>query len=96
MYQPEEIKQIVAPIAARYGVKRLYLFGSYARGDNSESSDIDFRIENGRVKGLQMAFLHDELEDALHRPVYLLATVALNEAFLASIRKEEKLLYEQS
>lgn len=94
MYQPEEIRKIVAPIAARYGVNRMFLFGSYARGDSSETSDIDLRIDKGRVKGLQMAFLHDELEEALHRPVDLLSTAALDEAFLASIRKEEKLLYE--
>ena len=92
----ENITAKVKPLAQKYHVKEVYLFGSYARGDNSESSDIDFRIEKGRVKGLQMAFLHDELEDALHRPVDLLSTGALNEAFLASIRKEEKLLYEQS
>ena len=96
IYTVEQIRSIATPIARSYGVKSLSLFGSYARGDNSESSDIDFRIEKGRVKGLQMAFLHDELEDALHRPVDLLSTGALNEAFLASIRKEEKLLYEQS
>lgn len=96
MYQPEEIKRIVAPIAARYGVKRMFLFGSYARGDSSETSDIDLRVEKGRVKGMQMAFLHDELEDALQRPVDLLSTTALDETFLASIRKEEKLLYERS
>ncbi len=96
VYHAEQIKKIVSPIAAKYGVKRMYLFGSYARGDSSESSDIDLRVDKGRVKGLQMAFLHDELEEALHRPVDLLSTAALDESFLASIQKEEKLLYEQS
>ena len=96
MYHAEQIKKIVSPIAVKYGVKRMYLFGSYARGDSSESSDIDLRVDKGRVKGLQMAFLHDELEEALHRPVDLLSTAALDESFLASIQKEEKLLYEQS
>ena len=96
MYHTEQIKKIVSPIAAKYGVKRMYLFGSYARGDSSESSDIDLRVDKGRVKGLQMAFLRDELEEALHRPVDLLSTAALDESFLASIQKEEKLLYEQS
>ena len=96
IYSLEEIHSIAAPLAEQYGIAALYLFGSYARGEATPQSDIDFRIEKGRVKGLQMAFLHDELEDALHRPVDLLSTGALNEAFLASIRKEEKLLYEQS
>ena len=48
-----EIKKIVVPIAYSYGVKRLYLFGSYAKGTASEKSDLvttagiadDFRKE---------------------------------------------------
>ena len=96
MYQVEEIRKIISPIAARYGVQRLFLFGSYARGDCSETSDVDLRVDKGRVKGLQMVSLHDDLEDALHCPVDLLSTSSLDETFLASIRKEEKLLYEQS
>ena len=35
-----EIKKIVVPIAYSYGVKRLYLFGSYAKGTASEKSDL--------------------------------------------------------
>jgi len=96
LYTQTQIQQIVSPIAARYGVKRLYLFGSYARGDNTEESDIDLRIDKGSVKGMQMAFLLSDLEDALQRPVDLLSTGMLDEAFLRSIQKEEKLLYERS
>ena len=33
VYTVEQIADIVAPIAAKYDVSRLYLFGSYARGD---------------------------------------------------------------
>lgn len=89
-----EIKRIVSPIAARYGVERMYLFGSCARGDTTEDSDIDLRIDKGRVRGLQMAYLLSDLEDALRCPVDLLSTAALDEAFLNRIAKEEKLLYE--
>lgn len=89
-----DIQRIVAPIAERYGVERMYLFGSRARGDNREDSDIDLRIDKGRVRGLQMAFLLSDLEDALNCPVDLLSTKALDDAFLDRISKEEKLLYE--
>lgn len=94
MYSAADIQRIVSPIAARYGVERMYLFGSYARGTNTEKSDIDLRVDKGQVKGLQMAFLLSDLEDALKRPVDLLSTSALDESFLRSIAKEEKLLYE--
>ncbi len=43
-YTFEELCQIVGDIAARYGMIRVYLFGSRARGDNSEGSDYDFCV----------------------------------------------------
>lgn len=95
MYSVSEIRQIVSPIAARYGVDRMTLFGSYARGDNTAHSDIDLRIDKGRVHGLQMAFLLTDLEDALGTSVDLLSTTALDDSFLSSIQNEEKLLYER-
>ena len=37
------IKEILVPIAQSYGVRKLYLFGSYAKGNATEESDIDLR-----------------------------------------------------
>ena len=95
MYSVNEIQQIVSPIADRYGVERMTLFGSYARGDNTPQSDIDLRIDRGSVRGLQMAFLLTDLEDALGTSVDLLPTSSLDASFLSSIKNEEKLLYER-
>ena len=95
MYTIAEIRDIVAPIAARYGVERMTLFGSYARGENTPESDMDFRVDRGRVRGMQMAFLLTDLEDALRVPVDLLSTNSLDEAFLKAIRGEEKVIYER-
>ena len=47
-----EIKKIVVPIAYSYGVKRLYLFGSYAKGTANEKSDIDLLVEKGKPMSL--------------------------------------------
>jgi len=41
----DELCGLVAPIARKHGVKRMYLFGSRARGDNREDSDFDFCID---------------------------------------------------
>ena len=95
MYTVTDIQRIVAPIAARYGVERMTLFGSYARRENTSESDIDLRVDKGQVRGLQMAFLLTDLEDALKIKVDLLSTSALDDAFLSSIRGEERLLYER-
>ena len=92
----EDIRRVAQDLGAQYGVDRMYLFGSYARGDNDEASDIDLRIDKGRVRGLQMAYLLSDLEDALHCPVDLLSTATLDPSFLYSIAGEEKLLYDRT
>ena len=41
IYSIQEIQQRIAPIAKQYGLKAVFLFGSYARGEAREDSDID-------------------------------------------------------
>ena len=43
-YTFEELCRIVGAIAAAYGMRRVYLFGSRARGDNKADSDYDFFV----------------------------------------------------
>ncbi len=54
IYSIKEIKDIVSPIAKKYGVERVYLFGSYARGEATDKSDLDLRIDKGGLKGLAL------------------------------------------
>ena len=91
-----EIRDVVSRLAAQYGAKRVYLFGSYARGDMTPGSDIDLRIDKGAIRGLEMAGLLVDLEDALGIPVDLIPTGSLDDSFLAAIRDDEVLLYEAS
>lgn len=94
-YTIEEIKTIVEPIARKYGVERVYLFGSYARGDVNENSDLDLRIDKGSLKGMfALCGLYTEIEEALQMKVDILTTGSLEDDFLRRIRKEEVLLYE--
>jgi len=43
-----EIKKLVAPIAEKYHPEEVYLFGSYARGEADEESDLDFLVYGGK------------------------------------------------
>ena len=95
-YTISELRDIIAPLAREYGAERVYLFGSYARGDVSDGSDIDLRIDKGQIRGLALAGLLVDLEDALGLPVDLLTTASLDERFLDSIQNDEVLLYEAS
>ncbi len=91
----QDIQKTVAALGSRYGADRIYLFGSYARGDADENSDIDLRIDKGSIRGLAMGGLLVDLEDALGKKVDLLSTKCLRDDFLDSIHDEEVLLYEK-
>lgn len=49
VYTIDEIKAKIEPIAKRYNVSKVYLFGSYARGEEDENSDIDIALELGDI-----------------------------------------------
>ena len=95
-YTVDELKEIVAALAAQYEADWIYLFGSYARGDADKDSDIDLRIDKGAIRGLQLGGLAADLEDALGIPVDLVPTGSLDSEFLNSISDDEVLLYEAS
>jgi predicted nucleotidyltransferase len=96
IYAIEEIRDIVREIAQRYGVERVALFGSYARGEARPGSDIDLRIDKGRIRGLfQLSGFHLDLEEKLKTHVDVLTTESLNDKFLKRISGEEILIYEQ-
>ena len=50
-YTIDEIKSITVPVAKQYGLEKVALFGSYAKGEQKETSDIDLIIKKGNLKG---------------------------------------------
>ena len=66
----EDIIGIVKPISQKYHVKKIYLFGSYARGEASVDSDLDFLVYGGEEFKLTMIFaLAEDLRKALKKKV---------------------------
>ena len=45
VYTIDQIKAIVTPIAEKYHLPAIYLFGSYARGTATDGSDIDLLVD---------------------------------------------------
>lgn len=91
-YTIEELRSRIAPIAQRYGVQSVSLFGSYSRGTATKGSDIDLKIEKGKLKSLfQICGFRLEVEDALE--VDLVTSESSDQAFLDMIAKDEVLLY---
>ena len=65
-----DIEDLVKPIAQKYKVKEIYLFGSYARGEADESSDLDFLVFGGEGFKLTMIFaLAEDLRKVLKKDV---------------------------
>lgn len=94
MLTVEEIRAAAQEYGAQYGVEHIYLFGSYARGEARTGSDVDLRVDKGRIRGLfQFAGLKLALENRLGTKVDLLPSDSLDERFLNRIRGEEILLY---
>ena len=95
-YSIEELKMIVSPLAERYGAERVYLFGSYARREATENSDIDLRIDKGNIRGLEFAGLLVDLENALNVNVDLISSNGMDDDFKKMIAPDEVLLYERT
>ncbi len=93
-YTISQIRDIVAPIAMRHGVKSVSLFGSYALNRASQGSDVDLKIEKGALKSLlDLSRFRLDVEDALQLPVDLVTTQCSDRAFLQEIEESEVLLY---
>lgn len=90
------IKNKITPIARSYGVKRIYLFGSYAKGNANENSDIDLLIEKGRPMSLlKLSGMRQRVEEALDLSVDLVTTAGIEDEFYKEIVGTEILLYEE-
>lgn len=90
------IREKTIPIVKKYGVKRIYLFGSYARGEAHDESDIDFYMEKGRLRSLIQYFsLVNDLEKTFDCHVDLISKNISDQEFITSIEKEGILLYEE-
>ena len=87
----KQIKERILPILARHGINEVYLFGSYARGEAKNTSDVDIYCESGDIKTfIDQGFLEEELENALGKKVDLLFIgTRLNEYFLEQLEGDK-------
>ena len=94
MYNINQIKKITEPIAKTYDIDKVWLFGSYARGEQTEESDIDFRIDRGNVcSGIRLGAFYADLEDALNAEIDVVTTQSVSDEFLGKIGRDEVLIY---
>ena len=82
MYSLDEIRQIVQPIAEKYRLLAVYLFGSYARGTATEQSDLDLLVDTTGTEIqslLSLGALYNDLEEAFSVHVDLITVNSLTQ-----------------
>jgi hypothetical protein len=95
-YTLNEIKEKTVPIAKSYGIQSVGIFGSYARNEATDKSDIDLCVEKGSMRSLfqYFSFVQD-LEKTLGCHVDVITTEIEDKDFLNHVLGERILLYER-
>lgn len=104
IYTIEEISRRIIPVAEKYQLPSVYLFGSYARGTATETSDIDLIVDTSgtSLKGLfALGALYHDLELALEKKIDVITVQSLqqqaqmpsDERFKEHVWKEKVNLY---
>ena len=75
IYTIEEIKNRVLPVIQKYNIPAMYLFGSYARGEAKEESDLDFLVDTTGTRLtslLSLGELYCDLEEIFQKEIDLI------------------------
>lgn len=82
-------------LAEEFGVRRIGLFGSFAKGLSTDKSDVDLIIEFDAPIGLRFMELGDYLEGVLGRRVDILTPVGLQAIRQKTVRQDitESIVY---
>ncbi len=80
-------------LAKRYGLRRVVLFGSRARGTYRPRSDIDLAVSGGNADLFRLAV--EEETDTLLRFDVVDLDLGIGDALREAVRKEGKVLYEE-
>ena len=93
----EDIIQTLAPIFRGRGVRRAVLFGSYAKGTQTDNSDIDILVDSG-LRGLRFFGLLEDVCTSVNRPVDLIDMYQLKKdsSMAKEIEESGVVIYEQS
>jgi len=67
-----QIKSRVNEVAKKYSINKVYLFGSYVKGEATETSDVDLYIESN-ISGLEFFSVAEDFKESLCKSVDLLS-----------------------
>ncbi len=82
-----------------YPIEKAWVFGSYARGEETRDSDVDIMVEfseNSRVSLFDFIRIMNNLQDLLHKKVDLVTEKGLMKFARESIMQDKVLVYERA
>ncbi|MDR1735920.1 MAG: nucleotidyltransferase domain-containing protein [Oscillospiraceae bacterium] len=106
VYTLEQLRERITPVAVKHRLHAVFIFGSYARGEATDDSDVDILVDKTgtALKGLfAMGGLYNDLSEAVGKSVDLITTGALEQEctkketpwFVETVAKERIKIYGQ-
>ena len=90
----KKCRETIVSILKKHDAERIAIFGSYARGEAGEESDIDILFRFSRPKSLfQLVRIEDEIGETLHLKVDLVTEKAVSPYIADSIHRDELVIY---
>ncbi len=68
IYTVDDIQRVLYPVMNAYNVRKAVLFGSYVKGEATESSDVDLLVDSG-LRGLRFVGMMEDIRQALNKDV---------------------------
>lgn len=90
-----DINSKIVSYLSKYAPAKIGIFGSYARGDYSNSSDIDILVDfKGEITLFDLGGIKHDLTELLNRPVDIVTERSVNKRIKDYIYKDLKIIYE--
>jgi predicted nucleotidyltransferase len=93
----EQIQSTIAEFFADKPVNKVWLFGSYARGDADEKSDVDVLVDLDFSKTIGLGYFswHENLRDLLNKDVHVIAEGGIHKFIKPYVEKDKIIIYEK-
>ncbi len=94
MSEIELIKEKIKPVAKKYNLTYIWIFGSYAKNKQKENSDVDILVKTEDVQdGFKIVEVKFALEEALNKEIDIITTGGIKGSLLEGEDLEEILVY---
>jgi len=96
MSELEKMKEKIKPVAKKYNLAYVWIFGSYAKKKQKKDSDVDIIVRTEDVLGgFKIVEVKFALEEALEKQVDIITTGSIRGSLLEDEDLEEVLVYRE-